>query len=191
YPPSFRKYRPEILIISLDISILKQLGILSLHMILTFPGSSTKRKVLSTVIGYLRLGISTTINILFDHYRSLVVPNIAQSISSKKKRKWAVGADEALRKEMVIQFHASVIAGHNGGIAVLQRARLDCRLVQGFAARQDYEECMDDGDSRVAKEAKLFDALEHKSVVIEVDNKKIAIFTKAQLWSLGTISRMR
>ncbi|GKF67119.1 hypothetical protein Tco_0193636, partial [Tanacetum coccineum] len=31
-------------------------------------------------------------------------------------------------------------------------------------------ECMDDGDSRVAKEAKLFDALEHKSVVIEVDN---------------------
>ncbi|GJT65264.1 hypothetical protein Tco_1016744 [Tanacetum coccineum] len=49
----------------------------------------------------------------------------------------------------------------------------------------DLEECMDDGDSRVAKEAKLFDALEHKSVVIEVDNKKIAIFTKAQLWAFG------
>nr|GFD58372.1 hypothetical protein [Tanacetum cinerariifolium] len=32
---------------------------------------------------------------------------------------------------------------------------------------KDFEECMDDGDSRVAKEAKLFDALEHKSVVIE------------------------
>ncbi|GJV57370.1 hypothetical protein Tco_1458375 [Tanacetum coccineum] len=32
---------------------------------------------------------------------------------------------------------------------------------------KDLEECMDDGDSRVAKEAKLFDALEHKSVVIK------------------------
>ncbi|GJZ24846.1 hypothetical protein Tco_0562305 [Tanacetum coccineum] len=32
---------------------------------------------------------------------------------------------------------------------------------------KDLEECMDDGDLRVAKEAKLFDALEHKSVVIE------------------------
>ncbi|GKB51761.1 retrovirus-related pol polyprotein from transposon TNT 1-94 [Tanacetum coccineum] len=31
----------------------------------------------------------------------------------------------------------------------------------------DLKECMDDGDSRVAMEAKLFDALEHKSVVIE------------------------
>ncbi|GJU67331.1 retrovirus-related pol polyprotein from transposon TNT 1-94 [Tanacetum coccineum] len=46
---------------------------------------------------------------------------------------------------------------------------------------KDLEECMNDGDSRVAKEAKLFDALEHKSVVIEVDNQKIAIFTKAPL----------
>ncbi|GKA79885.1 ribonuclease H-like domain-containing protein [Tanacetum coccineum] len=32
---------------------------------------------------------------------------------------------------------------------------------------KDLEECMDDGDSKVTKEAKLFDALEHKSVVIE------------------------
>ncbi|GJZ18538.1 hypothetical protein Tco_0554661 [Tanacetum coccineum] len=32
---------------------------------------------------------------------------------------------------------------------------------------KDVEECLDDGDSKVAKEAKLFDALEHKSVVIE------------------------
>nr|GEX71416.1 hypothetical protein [Tanacetum cinerariifolium] len=50
---------------------------------------------------------------------------------------------------------------------------------------KDLKECMDDGDSRVAKEAKLFDALEHKSVVIEVDNQKIAIFTKAPLQALG------
>ncbi|GJW98867.1 hypothetical protein Tco_0180675 [Tanacetum coccineum] len=47
------------------------------------------------------------------------------------------------------------------------------------------EECMDDGDSKVAKEAKLFDALEHKSVMIEVDNQKIAIFTKAPLRAFG------
>ncbi|GKB73795.1 hypothetical protein Tco_0935207 [Tanacetum coccineum] len=33
---------------------------------------------------------------------------------------------------------------------------------------KNLEEYMDDGDSRVAKEMKLFDALEHKSVVIEV-----------------------
>ncbi|GJT08040.1 hypothetical protein Tco_0842502 [Tanacetum coccineum] len=50
---------------------------------------------------------------------------------------------------------------------------------------KDLEECMDDGDSRVAKEAKLFDALKHKSVVIEMDNQKIAIFTKAPLWAFG------
>nr|GEV95101.1 hypothetical protein [Tanacetum cinerariifolium] len=47
---------------------------------------------------------------------------------------------------------------------------------------KDLEECMDDGDSRVAKETKLFDALEHKSDVIEVDNQKIAIFTKLSRW---------
>ncbi|GKE44085.1 hypothetical protein Tco_1471369, partial [Tanacetum coccineum] len=50
---------------------------------------------------------------------------------------------------------------------------------------KDLKECMDDGDSKVAKEAKLFDALEHKSVVIEVDNKKIVIFTKAPLRAFG------
>ncbi|GJR16372.1 hypothetical protein Tco_0799024 [Tanacetum coccineum] len=50
---------------------------------------------------------------------------------------------------------------------------------------KDLEECMDDGDSKVAKEAKLFNALEHKSVVIEVDNQKIAIFTKAPLRAFG------
>ncbi|GJW84027.1 hypothetical protein Tco_0157172 [Tanacetum coccineum] len=50
---------------------------------------------------------------------------------------------------------------------------------------KDLEECIDDGDSKVAKEAKLFDALEHKSVVIEVDNKKIVIFTKAPLRAFG------
>ncbi|GJX63582.1 putative ribonuclease H-like domain-containing protein [Tanacetum coccineum] len=50
---------------------------------------------------------------------------------------------------------------------------------------KDLEECMDDGDSEVAKEEKLFDALEHKSVVIEVDNQKIAIFTKALLRAFG------
>ncbi|GJT01007.1 hypothetical protein Tco_0822176 [Tanacetum coccineum] len=49
----------------------------------------------------------------------------------------------------------------------------------------DLTECMDDGDSKVAKEAKLFDALEHKSFVIEVDNKKIAIFTRGPLWAFG------
>ncbi|GJU91565.1 hypothetical protein Tco_1303988, partial [Tanacetum coccineum] len=32
---------------------------------------------------------------------------------------------------------------------------------------RDLEECMDDGDSRVSKEAKLFGALEHKSVMIK------------------------
>ncbi|GJZ56886.1 hypothetical protein Tco_0612380 [Tanacetum coccineum] len=46
---------------------------------------------------------------------------------------------------------------------------------------KNLEECMDDGDSWVAKEMKLFDALEHKSVVIEVGNQKFAIFTKASL----------
>ncbi|GJT63685.1 hypothetical protein Tco_1015165 [Tanacetum coccineum] len=50
---------------------------------------------------------------------------------------------------------------------------------------KDLKECMDDGDSRVAKEAKLFNALEHKSVVIEVDNQKITIFTKAPLRAFG------
>nr|GEV25374.1 hypothetical protein [Tanacetum cinerariifolium] len=50
---------------------------------------------------------------------------------------------------------------------------------------KDLEECMDDGDSRVAKEVKLFDALEHKSVVIEVDSQKITIFTKAPLRAFG------
>ncbi|GJU76469.1 hypothetical protein Tco_1273539 [Tanacetum coccineum] len=50
---------------------------------------------------------------------------------------------------------------------------------------KDLEECIDDGDSRVSKEAKLFDALEHKSVVIEVENQKIAIFTKAPLLTFG------
>nr|GEX08613.1 hypothetical protein [Tanacetum cinerariifolium] len=50
---------------------------------------------------------------------------------------------------------------------------------------KDLEECMNYGDSRVAKEAKLFDALEYKSVVIEVDNKKITIFTKAPLRAFG------
>ncbi|GKE27032.1 hypothetical protein Tco_1442416, partial [Tanacetum coccineum] len=50
---------------------------------------------------------------------------------------------------------------------------------------KDLEECMDDGDSKVAKEAKLFNSLEHKIVVIEVDNKKIAIFTKTPLQAFG------
>ncbi|GJY93332.1 hypothetical protein Tco_0509114 [Tanacetum coccineum] len=50
---------------------------------------------------------------------------------------------------------------------------------------KDLKECMDDGDSRVAKEAKLFYALEHKSVVIEVDNQKNSIFTKAPLRVFG------
>ncbi|GKA06426.1 hypothetical protein Tco_0685650 [Tanacetum coccineum] len=57
------------------------------------------------------------------------------------------------------------------------------RLVSEYL--KDLEECMDDGDSRVAKETKLFDALEHKSVVIEVDNQKIVIFTKAPLRAFG------
>ncbi|GJR78826.1 hypothetical protein Tco_0149611 [Tanacetum coccineum] len=48
-----------------------------------------------------------------------------------------------------------------------------------------FEECMDDGDSRVAKEMKLFDALDHKSFVIEVGNQKFAIFTRAPLRSFG------
>nr|GEU38075.1 hypothetical protein [Tanacetum cinerariifolium] len=50
---------------------------------------------------------------------------------------------------------------------------------------KDLEECMDDGDSGVAKETILFDTLEHKSVMIEVDNQKIEIFTKAPLWAFG------
>nr|GEZ31513.1 hypothetical protein [Tanacetum cinerariifolium] len=44
---------------------------------------------------------------------------------------------------------------------------------------------MDDGNSRVAKEMKLFDGLEHKSVVIGVGNQKFAIFTKAPLRAFG------
>nr|GEZ50673.1 hypothetical protein [Tanacetum cinerariifolium] len=43
---------------------------------------------------------------------------------------------------------------------------------------KDLEECMDDGDLRVAKESKLFDALEHKSVVIEVGNQKFTILPR-------------
>nr|GEV96278.1 hypothetical protein [Tanacetum cinerariifolium] len=50
---------------------------------------------------------------------------------------------------------------------------------------KDLEECMDDGNSRVAKEMKLFDGLEHKSVVIGVGNQKFAIFTKAPLRAFG------
>ncbi|GJY41432.1 hypothetical protein Tco_0428702 [Tanacetum coccineum] len=50
---------------------------------------------------------------------------------------------------------------------------------------KDLEECIDDGDSKFAKEAKLFDALKHKSVVMEVDNQKITIFTKAPLRAFG------
>ncbi|GKC39406.1 putative ribonuclease H-like domain-containing protein [Tanacetum coccineum] len=57
------------------------------------------------------------------------------------------------------------------------------RLVSEYS--KNLEECMDDGDSRVAKEMKLFDALEHKSVVIEVGNQKFAIFTKAPLRAFG------
>ncbi|GJW29240.1 hypothetical protein Tco_0046115 [Tanacetum coccineum] len=50
---------------------------------------------------------------------------------------------------------------------------------------KNLEECMDDGDSRVAKEMKFFDALEHKSIVIEVGNQKFAIFTKAPIRAFG------
>nr|GEY31003.1 hypothetical protein [Tanacetum cinerariifolium] len=53
---------------------------------------------------------------------------------------------------------------------------------------KDIEECMDDGDSLVAKEMNLFDALEHKSVVIEVGNQKFAIVTKAPLQAFGEAS---
>ncbi|GKC29130.1 hypothetical protein Tco_1036424, partial [Tanacetum coccineum] len=64
-------------------------------------------------------------------------------------------------------------------------ARQDHDLFKLSEYLKDLEECMDDGDSRVAKEAKLFDALEHKSVEILVDNQKIAIFTKAPLRAFG------
>ncbi|GJV78031.1 retrovirus-related pol polyprotein from transposon TNT 1-94, partial [Tanacetum coccineum] len=57
------------------------------------------------------------------------------------------------------------------------------RLVSKYL--KDLEECMDDGDSKASKEAKLFNSLEHKSVVIEVDNQKMAIFTKATLRAFG------
>nr|GEV59652.1 hypothetical protein [Tanacetum cinerariifolium] len=50
---------------------------------------------------------------------------------------------------------------------------------------KDLEECMDDGDSRVTKEMKLFDAVEHKSVVIKVGNQKLAIFIKAPHRAFG------
>nr|GEW44965.1 hypothetical protein [Tanacetum cinerariifolium] len=50
---------------------------------------------------------------------------------------------------------------------------------------KDLEEYIDDGDSKITKEVKLFDALDHKSVVIEVDNKKITIFTKASLRAIS------
>ncbi|GJS79747.1 hypothetical protein Tco_0729628 [Tanacetum coccineum] len=50
---------------------------------------------------------------------------------------------------------------------------------------KNLQECMDNGDSRVAKEMKLFDALEHKSVMIKVGNQKFAIFTKAPLRAFG------
>ncbi|GJS89019.1 hypothetical protein Tco_0771655 [Tanacetum coccineum] len=55
----------------------------------------------------------------------------------------------------------------------------------GLEYLKNLEECMDDGDSRVAKEMKLFDALEHKSIVIEVGNQKFAIFTKVPLRTFG------
>nr|GEW82471.1 hypothetical protein [Tanacetum cinerariifolium] len=50
---------------------------------------------------------------------------------------------------------------------------------------KDLEKCMDDGDLRIVKEMKLFDALEHKSVVIKVGNQKFAIFTKVPLRAFG------
>ncbi|GJS66652.1 putative ribonuclease H-like domain-containing protein [Tanacetum coccineum] len=50
---------------------------------------------------------------------------------------------------------------------------------------KDLAKCMDDGDSRVAKEAKLFDALEHKSVVIEVDNKNYNLYQGATFGPFG------
>nr|GEU91344.1 hypothetical protein [Tanacetum cinerariifolium] len=92
-----------------------------------------------------------------------------------RRRKMRKSEDRTLRRALC---HPA------GVIATQQRARLDCRLAQGFAARRDHddlEECLDDGDSRVDKEAKLFDALKHKSVVKEVDNQNIEIFTKAPL----------
>nr|GEX06871.1 hypothetical protein [Tanacetum cinerariifolium] len=52
------------------------------------------------------------------------------------------------------------------------RVAKEVKLFDAFEHKKylkDLEECMDDGDSRVAKEVKLFDAFEHKSVVIEVD----------------------
>ncbi|GJS80406.1 retrovirus-related pol polyprotein from transposon TNT 1-94 [Tanacetum coccineum] len=60
-----------------------------------------------------------------------------------------------------------------GGIATCQRAQLYYRMAQAFAAWQDHddlEECMDDGDSKVAKEAKLFDAFDYgRKTVNDVD----------------------
>nr|GEU82026.1 hypothetical protein [Tanacetum cinerariifolium] len=53
---------------------------------------------------------------------------------------------------------------------------------------KDLEECIDDGDSRVAREAKLFDALEHKSVVIELDLADSANYvTKKVLENMGFV----
>ncbi|GKE10465.1 hypothetical protein Tco_1414016 [Tanacetum coccineum] len=53
---------------------------------------------------------------------------------------------------------------------------------------KDLEECMDDGDSKVAKEAKLFDALEHKSVVIELDLADSANYvTEEVLGNMGFV----
>ncbi|GJW55846.1 retrovirus-related pol polyprotein from transposon TNT 1-94, partial [Tanacetum coccineum] len=49
----------------------------------------------------------------------------------------------------------------------------------------EIDECMDNGDSQVAKEMKLFDALEHKSAMIEEGNQKFSFFTKAPLRSFG------
>ncbi|GKD86663.1 hypothetical protein Tco_1357817 [Tanacetum coccineum] len=52
----------------------------------------------------------------------------------------------------------------------------------------DLEECMNDGDSKVAKEAKVFDALEHKSVVIERDLADSANYvTKEVLGNMGFV----
>ncbi|GKD47887.1 hypothetical protein Tco_1276863 [Tanacetum coccineum] len=64
-----------------------------------------------------------------------------------------------------------------------QTCRNLCSLVSEYL--KDLEECMDDGDSKVAKEAKLFDALEYKSIVIEVDNQKnfnLYQYTTSSLW---------
>ncbi|GKD00594.1 hypothetical protein Tco_1170868 [Tanacetum coccineum] len=111
-----------------------------------------------------------------------VYPTVEEDGQIRKKKYVELTKQEQLQDDCDVQATNIVLQALPPDVYALVN---HCTLSLVSEYLKDLEECMDDGDSRVAKEAKLFDALEHNSVVIEVDNQKIAIFTKAPLRAFG------